>query len=270
MPNQNPSGPNQPLNQHPTPYADIYVLARDQALFTGLNQASGDVLVIPPPVEGGRRWVDTYSLIATTVGAGTDTADVEVVYKDGNGNEIVVNAVSVPAAGSQPIAPDVFILVPEDQGIFLRVTADPPAGSVSAAAKWRDVRNVDRVDVELTTVFQTLFGPADVGNILFCPKVGEEVEGGHAWYLNYDPALAPNVELRLTDGTNVFLFGATPSPADTATLVAQLAEFVQSSPELWVQARIDDATGQTEPVVVSVAISKTNQGPAREDQGGAY
>jgi len=267
MPNANTSGINQPLNQHLVPRHEIYSVAQDIAIFADLLLASGDTLVVPPPVAGGARIVDADGIAALAIGAGTDTGTIVLVYKDGDGNEVILGSVNA-GPGAQVFGAGI-VLMPSDLGLYVRVTSNPPAGSIAVTAKWDDVRNiVSRENVELTTSFQDILPFAPDGNTLFPGQFGEESDGTYAWFFNLDSA-DRTVEVQITDGTTTFLFSTVPVTTLTNLDFATVST-LRSTPEVRVRARITTDAGQTGPVICQVPLSAHNQGPARQDQGGAY
>jgi hypothetical protein len=273
MPNSNPSGANQPLNQHPRWVNGLHELAQDAQLLPGpLTALSGDVLLIGPPVTGGvRRLVDPADItLFLSASGGAGSTDVAIVYKDGSGNEIVLasrNLADSAAGATARVQVDIF-LVPSDLGIFLRVTASTAVGLLSALAKWADVRGVSRQDTVLTTSWQTVAPAAPVGSIVV-PAPGFTGEPVGDIY-NYDGILHA-VSFRFTDGVNVIEPAALAVPVAVGGRFNELGliqSFYPLPPGASLQAQLAAAPGA--PVVASLPVILTNQGPVRQDQGGAY
>jgi len=272
MPNNNPAGVNQPLNQHPLPSNKGYALAGDGAMASNIAIASGDILLVPPPSAGGRRQVSFTGVVAYLSNtAGIATLNADLIYKDANGDEVLVGQASVAlaAAGSDvaSLGPSVggLILMPEDQGLFARVTADPASGVAAVSANWLDVRNVERYDVNLTTVYQTLFANNDYGICRFFSGWDQEADGFPV-VLNKDTA-AVVIDIRLTDGTTTIDLPPISTPA--GEIDQPLGVPVVLPPGWTIEARLQAAL-TANPCTIVCAVSKTNQAPARQNQGGAY
>ncbi len=271
MPNQNPSGPNQPLNQHPVPQEEIYGLAKDAKIYPDLDAASGDVLIVPPPVAGGRRKVSG-CISAGVTGTGTVSATVALVYKNKNGNEAILSTVT-PAGLTGPEDFEVsMFLVPEDEGLFLRVTTDAPGEKVFAFAQWDDVRNIERADTPLTDSFQNVNPPTPLGNTAFSPRIfipdEEEFEAlVHIYNFDTDPH---DFEIEATDGTTTLgpITLASGVPAGEGVRTPLPCTYLP--PGFFFRARVSAGAIETKAPVFSLPLSLINQGPARQEQGGAY
>lgn len=267
MPNANPSGVNQPLNGHPLPGIGRYTLGGDSLLVPSLA-VDTEVLLIAPPPAGAIREVgpDSLACIAVVMVGGAVAADAELVYKDGTGREIVIGTAAVGVDSAVPIGPSsVFYMTSDDEGVFIRFANGD--GAVSVSASWSDVRNVERFDVALTTSYQAL-NPAPAqgeAKALTTPLLAPPLA-----LFNYD-SIPHVLELEITDGVNTNFL--TPDPA-TSTIPAgesfPLGTICLLIPHGWeLRGRLGEAIVD-DTVVSSIPWSSTNQGPVRQDQGGAY
>lgn len=269
MPNQNPAGANQPLNQHPIPLHQIYHVAADSKMVTGLTVASGDVQLVAPPPVGGVRFCPTEAFGLVRVdGSGTDSATLQLVYKDGGGREIVMDETTVTPGSLNELDVEVPYLLPSDEGIFIRVTDDSD-GEVKAVAHWRDVRGVSRFDTVLSPSWQRIHDLAPNGNVRFTLTPSFEGEDPTAArILNYDDK-SHTINLRLTDGSETINLGSE-GPVSAGELASFDALFLPTPPGWYYEAQLEEAVGGGPAPRLLLPMGLTNQGPARQDQGGAY
>lgn len=279
MPNENPSGPNQPLNQHPRPAAEHLVLGKDSLLVTPLPQGGVDTLVVPPPPEGVVREVycdygstqQPMQLNALLFGNTLATPPaMDLIYKDGNGNEIAIGTATFNTDLRQfrrlnPGNNVGFVLTPDDLGLFARVTENSD-GVFAFISEWQDVRGVQRQDTVLTTAYQQITPVVPEGNTVI-PALGTTNQGVAPLFLfhNYDPANNADVTLRVTIGGQSVEWLQTLGMGESGEMQFQVPNL---PPDAKVEAKLDALLA--EDVVLSFAYGLTNQSPVRQDQGGAF
>jgi hypothetical protein len=266
--NANPSGPNQPLNQHPLPFSEYYLLAKDGQIIPGLDIASGDTLIVPPPPDGGRRLVHGFCLNVGITGTGTDSAEVVLVYKDKNNNETILGDPVTVSAGPTEDLPVSMFLVPEDKGLFLRVTTNAPGETVFVISQWADVRNIERTDTPLGESFQDVNPDTPLGNVAFSPNTDPAGEDYGIYIHNFD-TVAHEFEIEITDGTTTL--GPLPVTSVDPGIGVNLPIPCQTYPPgFHIRARVSLGAITTKAPVFSLPLALTNHGPARQDQGGAF
>ncbi len=267
--NQSPSGPNQPLSQHPLPSGEKYVLGKDADLLLDADQTV-DTLLVPPPPEGAAREVlsDRENAITLFAKSAAGARTTQLIYKDGFGNEIPLNSTGWGGAGDSFNNWGVgtfssFILMPEDLGLFLRQTT-PPDGELSALSGWRDVRNVMRKRTELSTTFKQITPDVPEGTVLSGSVL--RIDGPESWVLNYDSAPI-DVIYRYRFGSKVI--DKTPGINSVAGGVGPFNTAQVVPPGAVVEAALTVAA-KTKAPVLNYHYGLTNQAPVRQDQGGAY
>jgi hypothetical protein len=268
--NNNPSGPNQPLNQHPLPLSGYQVLAVDAALITNCV-VDTDYLVVPPPPEGAARLINPLCGIAIIAGATGPDAVFETVLRMAGGNEAILKTGTLSSPDDLELLYSFtasIILAPEDEGLFVRFTAIND-GTVSISANWSDIRPItERTTVQLTQdgVKVDISPPADPGLVTKVYGPIDQLPGG--WVLNTDD-VPHDVRVSITDGVNDVDLG----PAQTVAAGAGIPTAFPcvNVPEGWkVQARLVGSSQSVRPVYAVIPWLTANQGPARQDQGGAY
>ncbi len=280
MPNANPTGVNQPLDQHPLPYRARHVLGIDGIILPSLQRAL-DFLIVAPPLATGVR-----EIASNTAGAGVvvnnnsaaNITAVGLVFKDSAGNEALLANVAtvVPGASAQLAPPASFFLMPGDQGLFVRFTAagDVADNTVTAYAQWADVRGVER---RVATLVQNtavgLLPAIPNGQALQVAQSDDEDVLASCFLLNFDTvAHGANIAFTIGDGTNTVPL--LESLGDLATLIGgPVFGFNDPSGHHSVGGNIfanDSVAATTTAPVIMTAFIRTNHGPVGVDQGGAY
>lgn len=290
--NNNPAGVNQGLSQHPLPEnGGIHVLGASGTTIPNvpipLAASPTDVLLVAAPAAGSgvvRRiygsetggnfgYIKNLSAAATTVGS--------IVYKDGSGNEAILQSgVTIGAGGTEGMNLDGDFFLTEDDaggGLYFRVgavlAADP---GIEGYAQSQDVRGVERyiTPISNATGKVGLLPAIPYGEALRVFSAPGEEAPASCWFLNYDTAdhgvavtttLFDAVgEVGLENNGNVPAGTGTPYlDADSAVAGTQgRGENINA-----IDAGIDVA--DTTPVIM-VAVVRTNQGPVKPEQGGAY
>lgn len=275
--------PNQPLIQHPLPYGIGRLLGASSTLVSGALPSTDSLLVPPPPVSPSgvvARSSDFEATVVNNSGVGVEAGagNFSLVYKAENGLEAVFgdDAGALADAGTLSLGvPTPFLLVPTDEGIFLRLGAlqeagpVPFTGALDAYMSYFDYRDYTRVAVDLTDAYQDLFQGVQ-GKSRMLGRGGQDFGQVFAVIANFD-SVDHTIEVRITDGVNTVQlpsFAATPVVA--GTLVQASAYGVSHLEEGWVlQARMTVAEA-ARPCRFITAYTDTNLAPVRTDQGGAF
>jgi hypothetical protein len=135
------------------------------------------------------------------------------------------------------------------------------------------VRNLQREDTTLVYgVFTGVSPDSPAGNVAVAPRIGAEFEANGVYVFNFDD-VEHELSMQITDGANTV-----PLPLVDATVPAGEGQYVEaSSPclllppgwELQVSLVGPDPISTQAPVF-ALPLLLANQGPARQDQGGAY
>jgi hypothetical protein len=291
VPNTNPSGANQPLNQHPLPSYQRYVLSRDAQFVKGLTEspANGSVnaVVVPAPSDSRVRREILPGSIGITVEAGSaDVTGALLMHIDSSGKRALLatlaggpfsageSAIFFPFGAGPLDFP--FHLLQGDGGIAVAVLS-AGAASVSVYAQWQDVRNVERVNVTLQeNVPATLFTAPEGNARILAPSSAIVPPGQGIVGFNWDDTIA-DVIFELYDGSDSVQVGSvalgatlTPGIGGLSTVGAPVLPSI-TIPAGWeLRATMTSTPNNTGPVELYASASLTNLGEAREDQGGAY
>ena len=285
--NSNPAGQNQALEQHPLPtLGGIHVLGAagttipfmpigttgapvDTLLVAAPAAGSGVVRRIKGSVVGAFGYIINGSAAATTVG--------QIVYKDGSGNEVILNDFGAVGIGeNNNFALDSTFFLTEDDaggGLYVRLGATvavavAPAGAGYAQSE--DVRGIERRVVSITDAKVGALPAVSYGEALavFGGLAGTPVS---CWLLNYDSvAHGADVVTTLADAAGEVVL---PNGGDVAVgvgapfLDADLVTGRQGQGENLNAVGVAPIT--TAPVLMT-AFVRTNQGPVAPEQGGAY
>ncbi len=285
MPNDNLSGVNQPLNQHPKNSFRHQILGADGLFFasgdiTGAAAAFDTLFVPPPPVGVIRRVGSPFSatggivngLINNRNGGALDPG-ISYVLKRSTGEAVITAVAAVPDDDAAALTTSPFYMTENDLGIYLRInnaTTAAPVTDVEGYSFWEDVRNVQRQDtvmnVAADTLIEILSGPAE-GNVRQM-WIGDAVPPTPSFFLNLDPAVPQDVTVYISDGTNdiPLLAPITVAPEVAFPLVGLPISLL---PGWSLKASMDADVGTIAPVMTA-AYTDTNYGPVRPDQGGAY
>jgi hypothetical protein len=282
MPNQNPSGANQPLNQHPLPANRRYQLGMDARIIDAVVAATS-YEVVPTPPEGVVRDLGL-GLQEFTVGEGAlDATDCEFYFVDSQGREVQLVTSAAEAADS--VFPGIagtllggapLFLMPEDGGIFFRFAAGGTGGGNNVLqSAWADTRNVYRQVTQLSTSPQAILPATPEGNVLFTPNFDQVPSTADLIGVNFDGAPV-DILFELYDGINTVRLGPpvtvplAPTPGALGAALAGVPATSIVQPPGWeVRATIVSAA-PAEAVEVYAYYCFANQGPVRQDQGGAY
>lgn len=283
MPNQNLSGPNQPLNQHPVPRNGRYHLSQDAMLLTGITESPADgsnaFLAVPPPPAGVRREIGTASVAVTVLPGSADLTAVSLLFVDGSGKRALLGNVAGVAAPGDTVRLFVqngtpFHLLEGDGGIYVTVSS-AGAALVSGYAQWQDVRNIERVSVVLEENVPVTLFEASVGNAVFLASLGE-AEDQEAIVFNWDDAGA-TVLFEMTDGFDTVAIGsvvvaATLTPGVNGLSSSAAVDLPRVTiPTGWaLRATMTSTPNGNGPIELYAGGSLTNLGTARQNQGGAY
>lgn len=281
--------PNQPMAAHPRPYGLGKAIGASSTIVTGIA-AGSDTLLIGPPVAGEARDISPFESVLlinhTTSALAYNPDDFQLIYKDGNGNECIVDSnpdAGILAVGSAGQTATLvlgfhkafaFLLAPTDLGIFLRRN-DAVAVSIDAHARYFDVRDMDRVSQDMTSVSAVILtgGP---GRVLFLGKLFEAGTGYMA-VANFD-SVQHRVSVLLSNGTDTINITETddtdglvvPVPAGTMLplpIASSAAPFLLNgwTLSLSIEADVTDA-----PCRAIIGVQATNLAPVKQYQGGAY
>ncbi|MFB3094408.1 MAG: hypothetical protein ACE10O_00945 [Candidatus Acidiferrales bacterium] len=281
MPNANPAGTNQPLDQHPLPYRGRHVLGIDGIILPNLERAI-DFLIVAPPLANGVREIASSTAGAGVVvnnNSGANITAVGLVYKDGNGNEATLASVAtvVDGASAQLAPPASFFLMPSDLGLFVRFTAgaDVTDNTVTAYAQWADVRGVERQVSTLVQNTAVALLPTSIpyGQALQLAQSDDEDILASCFLLNYDTvAHGASIAFTISDGTNTVPL--LESLGAVATLIGDTVfGFNDPSGHHGRGRNIfanDSVAATTTAPVIMTAFIRTNHGPVGIDQGGAF
>lgn len=279
MPNANPTGINQPLDQHPLPSLRRKILGIDGLILPSMQRGL-DILVVPPPSAGGVREVGGEIVPVVVVNeSGANITAVALVYKDAAGNEatLALDATVMDGTAAQLALPAAFFLMPDDQGLFvrfLRGAGDPADNTVTAYSQWADVRGVERRVVSLITGAQVSLLPAiPQGQALEVALTPDEEVLASCYLLNYDTiAHGDDIVFTITDGVNEVPL--LESLSDLATLIGgPVFGFNDPSGHHsigWNILAEDSAVQTTTAAVIMTAFIRTNHGPVAVEQGGAF
>jgi hypothetical protein len=281
---------NQPLSQHPLPWAMHRILGGGGSLFKGALPNS-DVLVVPPPAPSPngevKRAVDYFALanLFNNTGPGIlasvlPVANFQLIYKDGDGNEVILNesALALAANGTVVIAPNFnFLLNSDDQGVFLRIGdlqeagPVPFTGSIDGHVSFTDTRDMARVETDLTTEFQTVLGGVQ-GRARFLSPLGASglPTPAYGGFLNFDN-IDHTIQARLTDGVNtIVLPGFEASSPVLAGQSFNLSSNNIAFLEGWALQMRTTVAAAVAPMRVMMMYTDTNLSPVRDNQAGAY
>lgn len=280
MPNQNPAGANQPLNQHPLPINKRYTLGMDARIVTNLVEDM-QYEVIPVPPKGVVREISAIATQSLYNGEGNADIDEASIYlKDKSGRLWFLSGLTGGAlsagdasdfSGSWPL----FLLGEDDffEGAFLVLSGGAGPGVISAQAHWADVRNVIRKITELSTSNQRISPEIPVGNVGVTPGNDQVPQTALPIY-NFDN-IDHNVVFELFNGSVSTVVGTTtvalsPEPGVRASFTSpDLATVVV--PHGWeLRARLLESLSDGGPVFAPQHLVLTNYAPVRQDQGGAY
>jgi hypothetical protein len=280
MPNNNPSGPNQPLRHHPLPLNGRYSLGEDAVIHNNMV-ADTDYQMVPAPPEGVVRDASVIAGQFLVAGEGAaDLVDVEARFVDRNGRETRLTLDAAVAADTLfpsglTIWGAPFFLLSEDGGINFRWASGGGGGEANVAhSSWQDVRNVYRQITALSTQRQSVLPAPREGECLVMPNF-DQVPSNLFPVMNFSDADA-DVLLELYDGSdNVRIQAPTTIPAAVTPGVlgsigyAYLAPALAIPPGWELRARLL-TPAPSHPVELYAFYQLTNQGPVRQDQGGAY
>ena len=258
------------LTEHPLPFSGYKALGADSRTAFG-TVAGNDYLIVPPPPAGVTRLLDSVStpISCLVTSAGPLVAgDVQVVYKNENGDvcSLAQNPGGEVAGSVFLFFPQWLLLSEQDQGVFLKVNA----GSVNVFGSHFDIRNLKRIDVDVTAIFpntQPLLTNTEDNPLTF-PLIN--LNGFTAKILNFD-ANPHTLRVFFTDGVNsgeVPLVLGQPVPAGTASNTTNLP-VLKKGWSLSVCLAAGDIA-PTKPVRFAMGLQSTNLSPVRQDQGGAY
>jgi hypothetical protein len=278
MPNNNPSGANQPLNQHPLPLNYRYALGMDGRILENLVAAT-PYLLVEPGDAGVVREISPFGRFALHVGVGAaDVTNIRFYLRDAQGLEYPIGTFAGPVAAgatqsftwSRPY----FLLGQEFTGAYVSFTGGA-GGNIQLFGSWSDVRHVDAQRVlSLSQNPQNIYPDVPIGNAGWMPG-NDQSPGAPLPTFNFDD-IPHNVLYQLYDGQNLF-------DVETVTVGAAVVAGVQAAyaqgtdiasipiPYGWeLRATLQEALNGAGPVRTIQDATFTNQGPVRQDQGGAY
>lgn len=189
MPNQNPAGINQPLDQRPIPSAEKFIVGADQLLITDVQDSTDVVVVTIPSDPSVVREVGGIGLV--NVAGTTGNVTVNLVYQDPSGNEAIIatGTLSLAAESRLTLTPEApFFLTSEDTGLVIRTT-NSEADAVEGISQWTDIRGVERNVVTLVsaTAVGLLPAIAEGRALRVVPGTAAQQEGElSSWLLNFD------------------------------------------------------------------------------------
>ena len=260
------------FTQHPVTPTVQEILGVGAENFVDLAPATDNLVASPPGADVLRMITDglfTQRAVSVANNSGVDITNLELVLKDSQGNEVVLDTVAGPIVDGvvQSLSPDIVLSLKDgDGGLYVRFAGGAATG-VSARITWKDVRNLERQDTVLTTSLQSVLPAANADEIV-APYTGSVMI---AQLLNFDGANTPLPSSQVTvDGVTVPLEQISPAvPANSASLAATSNEVGTALAEGDSLEFSIDAEGAA-PAVLQVYYYRTNLTPVRMDQGGAY
>jgi hypothetical protein len=197
------------------------------------------------------------------VNTGADALTASLVLKR-NGEEYVLDSSTIAAGDHGAVGAPLgfFALLPTDAGLYLRLIRSNLADTTAdVVAAWSEVRNVEVVDVDLPqTVETTLLENDNADETLL--------------FIGFTPTLILNAD-------------ATPQPfsvvmsdgSDTAKLTSATATVPQGVTSAQIAVNLPAGSSLKATVAASAAVktafmrvlyTRTNSGPARPNQAGAF
>ena len=265
------STPQSQLTEHPLPFSGYKTLGADSRPILAAA-ANNDYLAIPPPPAGVARFIGAVETPVTgilTSGGPLVAGDIQLIYKDENGDEVIL----AQNSGGEIVGSLFFLngppsLIAEtDQGVFLRM--GPGAGTGDFYASHLDVRNLTRHSVDVTAIFpntQPLLTVDEDGVVLFTPFV--TVGGYSAGLYNFD--VAPHtVRIFFTDGVNSGEVPAASGPVAAGAVSTFPLTYLKKGQSLSVCLDLGNPA-PVKPARLIACLQQTNLSPVRPDQGGAF
>lgn len=278
MPNANPAGVNQPLDQAPRTAYRAHIIGADASLFTDIPVAASpgaDTLIVSGPAAGGVRQVSTVfePLSVFINGAGLELDSIAFVLKKVGGGESIITTDTTITDGDSFLLTGLPLFLKDDViGVFLRIIdAGGAVPGVSGYASWQDVRNVDQQNTEMPdaagTRIEVLSGPG-VGNTR--QVTAEGVFPVPVWCHNYDD-VSHNVSMFLSNGlVDIPVGDGSAAVVVAAGTSALLVIFSVGLTPGWSLKAEMTANVSTQTPVISVAYTDTNQAPVLPDQASAF
>ena len=277
----------QQFKKHPLPFLLMNVLAGAPSLVKGAF--NGDFLLVPPPsaddvdANGGsvvRAVIAPFGVRNAGTADTVAATDVQLVYKAEGGREVVLAnlnpAVLVQGAITFMQPAMTPLLSPNDQGIFLRVTGAIAGLLIDASGTYADLRGPQRTTVDVNVVSpaapQTVAEGTEEGAVLY----NTFIAAGFG-IANFD-TVAHTFHIFLDNGTDTIELTNTAVPqsipagfAFPLPLAGSAAgQAIPALAEGWsLKVSLGEAVVTKAPRVFTGYVS-TNEGPARNDQAGAY